>query len=81
MTKIQRRKYLRKWRAKQRRRCECGNPGTVESHEGLICARCSRLEYLRDLRSTFAERKGYLFGGLPEHSLWTDGKTVVHQHE
>ena len=84
MTKLQRRAYLREYR-KRNRNCECGNPATVPSHGGKICERCARLEYLRDLRASFEqrwmERKQWLFGGMSEHRIVSDGRTVVRHYE
>ncbi len=81
MTKPARRKYLREWRKHTAHRCECGQPGMVWNHGGMICERCSNLEYLRDLRESFKQhrrnRKGYLFGGLEEHRIVHDGRTGV----
>ena len=81
MTKRARKEYHRDWRKKTARRCECGNPGTVWNHGGMICERCSELEYQRDLRASWSEktalarRKAYLFGGLSEHRIVTGNKT------
>jgi hypothetical protein len=57
------------------RRCECSRPGTVKSHGGKICERCARLEYQRDLRSSWKELHAPLFGGLSEFSFATDHRT------
>ena len=72
---LKQRQYLREWRARGRRHCECGRAATVKrtGAEGSICERCARLEERRERaeqrRTRNRSRYGYKRGGLPEHEL------------
>lgn len=74
-TKDERREYLRAWRARGRKTCECGREATVKrtGAEGNICERCALLETRRERaeqrRAWSKSRYGYKFGGLQTHGF------------
>jgi hypothetical protein len=69
MTKRQRRRYFRRWRASAKKRCECGQPATVPAADGAICQRCADLEYRRYRLTEWRARKRPLFSGMSEYHL------------
>lgn len=49
MTKLERRDYLRAYRARKGKECDCGRPADLMKWGEPVCWRCNQLENRRDL--------------------------------
>jgi hypothetical protein len=50
MTKAQRREYLRAYRKRKGKTCDCGSAATLMKWGEPVCARCNELENRRDVQ-------------------------------
>jgi hypothetical protein len=50
MTKLERRVYLRAYRARKNKQCACGNPASMMKWGEPVCTRCNAMEVRRDLK-------------------------------
>jgi hypothetical protein len=60
MSKTERRDYLRAYRKRKGKTCDCGNPATMMKWGEPVCARCNELENRRDVQETAREARGWV---------------------
>ena len=55
MTKTERREYLRAYRARKGKLCDCGNPATMMKWGEPVCARCNEMERRREIKEQYRD--------------------------